>query len=100
MAEFNFEYFMTRFCEDLIKIRNNTFKKFTIQSVFENSGMYFFDFVNCISFFRKFVPDILQKKNRKNELFFSIAHAISFFESELPRIRLQTLHEIEVGLNQ
>ena len=98
MAEFNLEYFMTRFCEDLTKIRNNTFKKFTIQSVFENSGMYFFDPVNCISFFRKFVPDILQKKNRKNELFFSTA--ISFFESELLRIRSQTLHEVEVELNQ
>ena len=100
MTEFNLEYFMARFCENLTKIRNNTFKKFTIQSVFENSGMYFFDPVNCISFFRKFVPDILQKKNRKNELFFSTAFAIPFFESKLFRIRPQTLYDVEVGLSQ
>ena len=100
MAEFNFEYSMARFCEDLTKIRNNTFKKFTIQSVFENSGMYFFDFVNCISFFRKFVPGTLQKKNRKNGLFFSTAFAVSFFESKLLRIRPQTLYDVEIGLSQ
>ena len=100
MAEFNLEYFMARFCENFTKIRNNTFKKFTIQSAFENSGMYFFDFVNCISLLRKFVPDTLQKKSRKNELFLSTASAVSFFEPELPRIRLQTLYDVEVGLSQ
>ena len=100
MAKFNLEYSMARFCENLTKIRNSTFKKFTIQFVFEKSGMYFLDFVNYISFLRKFVPDTLQKKNRKNELFFSIAHAISFFELKLFRIQPQTLHEVEVELNQ
>ena len=78
MAEFNFEYFMTRFCEDLIKIRNNIFKKIIILTIFEKSDMYFIDFIECISLLRKFVPDTVQKKNRKKRLFFSIS-TISFF---------------------
>ena len=80
MAEFNLEYSMARFCEDLTKIRNNTFKKFTIQFVFEKSDMYFLDFVNCISFFRKFVPGILQKKIAKMNCFFQL-HMQSHFSN-------------------
>ena len=40
MAEFHLEYSMVRFCEDLTKIRNHTFKKSTIKSAFEKSGMF------------------------------------------------------------
>ena len=39
IAEFNVEYTITRFCQDLTKIRDNTFKKSTIQSAFEKSGI-------------------------------------------------------------
>ena len=100
MAEFNLEYFMVRFCEDLTKIRNNTFKKSTIQSAFEKSGMYSLDSANCISLLRKFVPGTVQKKSRKDELSLSSSTTASFLESELPRIRSQTLHKVEVGLNE
>ena len=96
MVEFNLEYFMTRFCEDLTKIRNNIFKKIIILTTFERSGMYFIDYTEIISLLRKFVSGTMQKKVAK-KFFFS---AISLSESELLRIRPQTLHEMKVGLNE
>ena len=35
MTKFNLEYSMARFCENLIKIRNNIFKKIIILTIFE-----------------------------------------------------------------
>ena len=100
MAEFNLEYFMARFCQDLIEIRINTFKKSTIQSAFEKCGMYPPDSTKCIALFQKFVPTGLEKRSRKNGPSFSAVRSALITDLELPRLRPTTLHEVEVGLDR
>ena len=95
MIEFNVEYFLIRFCQNLIQIQNNTFKKIFIQMIFRKSDMYFIDAFQCIVQFRKFVSDV-QTKNRKNEESFSV----SFSNFVLFRIQFQTLKKVEYGLDQ
>ena len=95
MTKFNVDYFLIRFCRNLNQIRNSTFKKITIQSVFRKSGMYFVDAFQCIAQLRKFVPGV-QAKNRKNdESFF-----VSFPNFVLFRIQFRTLKDVKYNLNQ
>lgn len=97
MAEFNVEYSMVRICQDLTEIRSNTFKKPTIQSAFEKSRMWPIDSTQCIGQLRKFVPGSVQQKAPKKSPL-STSNSASLSEPELPRIRPQTLMDVETGL--
>ena len=91
MAKFNVEYSMVRFCQDLTWIRDNTIKKSTILSAFEKSGMYPVDASQCIAQLRKFVPSIMETKNRKNEGSLSASLSAGLSEPNLPRIQTQNV---------
>ena len=92
MIEFNVEYFLIRFCQNLIWIRNNTFKKTIILFAFKKSEIYSIDAFECIVQLRKFVFNI-QTKSQKNEKFLSI-------EFILFRIHFTTLKNVKYELNQ
>ena len=84
IAEFNVEYTVTRFCQDLTKIRDNTFKKSTIQSAFEKSGIWPINEKKCTEQLKKFVPS----QNENNSSSFPT----------LPRVQPKTVDDVERGL--
>ena len=67
LLEFNVEYTLQRFLADLTKIRDNTFKKCTIRSAFEKSGMWPVNAKNCISLLKTFKPPDAQEKLHKKK---------------------------------
>lgn len=93
MTKFNLNYSTVRFCEKLIKIRDNRFKKSMIQFVFEKCGMYSVDSTKCIAQLRKFVPNSSKVKSRKDRLSLSTATAL-LLKLKLPRLCSQTLHKV------
>lgn len=56
LLEFNIEYKLTRFLEDLTKIRDNTFKEDTIQHAFNKSGMWPIDPDTCVQQLKTSAP--------------------------------------------
>ena len=89
MAEFQLDYSLVRFCQDLTWIRDNTFKKATILSAFEESGLYPINASKCVAQVRKFV------KNTETK------NSMSATDPTLPvRIQPTTLKEVEYGLDQ
>jgi hypothetical protein len=67
LSEFNIEYTMARFLNDLTKIRDNTFKKNTIRHVFKKSGMWPLNPDKCIEQLRKFNPDENKKRRAESD---------------------------------
>ena len=74
IAEFNVEYTITRICQDFTKIRDNTFKKSTIQSAIEKSEMWPISEKKCTEQLKKFIPS--QSENNSS----------SFPKSSLPTL--------------
>ena len=89
IAEFNVEYTITPFCQDLTKIRDNTFKKSTIQSAFEKSGMWPINEKKYIEQLKKFVPS--QSENNSSSF-----PTLSL--PKLPRVQPKTFDDVERGL--
>ena len=90
ISEFDISYSISRFCHDLTKIRDCTFKRSTIKSAFQKSGMWPIDSTKCISQLKKFVP--------RSESQLSRSPLSQPSLDTLPRIQPQTLHEVERGL--
>ena len=67
LLEFNVEYTLQRFLADLTMIRDNTFKKCTIRSASEKSGMWPVNAKNCISLLKTFKPPAAQEKLHNKE---------------------------------
>ena len=90
LLEFNVEYTLQRFLADLTKIRDNTFKKCTIRSAFEKSGMWPVNAKNCISLLKTFkLPDAQEKlHNKEKEPTLPI----------LPHIQPTSSMDVEIGL--
>jgi DDE superfamily endonuclease len=91
IAEFSVEYTLRRFLGDLTKIRENTFKRTTIQHAFEKSGMWPPNTTNCLTQLKTFNPDLRKKKSSpEDEPTLPI----------LPRINPTTPIDVEVGLQE
>ena len=88
ISEFDISYSISRFCHDLTKIRDSTFKKSTIKSAFQKSGMWPIDSTKCIAQLKKFVP--------QSEISRPLLSTSSI--DTLPRIQPQTLQQVEQGL--
>lgn len=65
MTEVDLDYSTVRFREDLTRIRDNTFKKSTIQSAFEKCGMYPVNPTKRITQLREFVLGSSKIKSQK-----------------------------------
>jgi hypothetical protein len=92
LADFCLEYSLTKFLDDLGKIRTNTLKQLTIKHAFEKCGTYPPNAKKCIQQFKKFHPD-LKKPNAWN----------GDDELELPRhprVLPQTLTEVQHGMRE
>ena len=98
VAEFNVEYSMNRFCQNLVKIRNNIFKKFIIRFVFAKSDVWPLNENRCIDQFRKF----FRTKNLEVKIKSKNGISLAFFSSTLPlprsRVQPNTLEDVERGL--
>ena len=103
-AEFNTEYSLVRFCQDLTKIRNNTFKASTIRSAFKKAGMWPVNSSLCIEQVKKFAaPDVddpvhmLHGQQRKPRIERTTTET-SLLLPILPRVQPQTFHDVQQGL--
>ena len=103
-AEFNLKYPLARFCQDLNKIRNNTFKASTIRSAFKKSGMWPIDASVCIDQLKKFKTpgagnepvQMLHGKQRVHTNLNSNPTSLPV----APRVQPQTFHDVQQGLTE
>ena len=64
LAEFNTEYSLTRFCQDLTKIRDNTFTSSNIRSTFRKAEMWPISRGLCIKQLKKFAAPGVERPVR------------------------------------
>lgn len=88
LMEFNTEYALSQFFGDLTKIRDNTFKRTTIQHAFKKSGMWPLNAARCIKKLKTYRPDI----ERKPETIITSEPALLS-----PRVQPTTTAEVDIG---
>ena len=96
LLEFNLEYKLTQFFEDYTKIRDNTFKKSTIQHAFKKSRMWSINPDTCIQQLKTFAPLPSQDSSGLSENIDSTS-----FPAPLSlKVQPMSLTQVESGLSE